>query len=488
MTALQQQEGTIQAVGQFHPLIIDQDTEERFRQLKIAVEAMQLGVTITDLRGTILYTNPAEATMHGYRVADLLGKDLGVLAPPELRRPLPPEEMPVFKRLRESINIRSDGSLFPVRLMSDVITDTQGHPVAIVTTCEDISERKRVERMLKQRTRELMLLNRMSEFLQACLKETETYQVIGKVCKKLFPADSGCLCMMDPVQLQLKVVEFWGTSPHTSQIPIEPAMPIAFDDSGVLCPYQNGCVEKDCLCAPITTSGEILGLLSLCFRHGDHKKLNDPYHANSKAKYAVLTRIAEQYALALINLRLRENLRMECLRDPLTGLYNRRYMEESLEREGRRAKRRNTPIGIIMLDIDHFKHINDVYGHDAGDMVLRELGEFFQHHTRGEDIVCRYGGEEFLLILPEAPIEVVLQRAKELHRGVQDLKLVYQGHPLLVSISAGVAVLPQHGQQVGDVVKAADEALYQAKVHGRDQVWVASGVPKPISPRDKNLS
>ena len=149
-------------------------------------------------------------------------------------------------------------------------------------------------------------------------------------------------------------------------------------------------------------------------------------------------------------------------------------MEESLEREARRAKRHNTPIGIIMLDIDHFKHFNDIFGHEAGDIVLKELGTFLRANTRGEDIACRYVGEEFLLILPEVPREIVIQRAQELHIGVKKLKIVYRGRLLHITISAGVAILPDHNPNVKEVVKAADTAMYRAKENGRNQVVVAT--------------
>jgi diguanylate cyclase (GGDEF)-like protein len=148
-------------------------------------------------------------------------------------------------------------------------------------------------------------------------------------------------------------------------------------------------------------------------------------------------------------------------------------MEESLEREARRAERHDTSIGIIMSDIDHFKQLNDHYGHDAGDMVLRELGAFLQQNTRGEDIACRYGGEEFLLILPEVPFDTVLRRANDLHMGVNRLKIVYHGQPLHITVSVGVALLPHHSTNVRNVVKAADTALYNAKNTGRNQVVVA---------------
>ena len=466
------QGGFMGILGKNHKLAMHHQLDEQLHQLKTAVETMQLGVTITDMDGKILYTNPAEASMHGYGIDDLLGQDLGILAPEELRNPMTPEQISRMQRLRESLNIRKDGSTFPVRLMSDVIRDASGHPMAIVTTCEDITERKRMENASKQRTRELALLNRMSDWLQACKTEEETYTVVGRVCRKLFPFDSGCLCIIDHARTDLNVVEFWGNPPHPSLEPAgnDEAVPVDSTTPGALCPYKNVCSENDCLCAPITVSEELLGILSLCFRPDEGESPDDPYHRNFRAKQTVLSRVAEHYALTLINLRLRETLQMECIRDPLTGLYNRRYMEKSLEREARRAKRHNTSIGIIMLDIDHFKQVNDLHGHEAGDMILKELGFFLQRHTRGEDIACRYGGEEFLLILPEAPLDVVIQRAKELHTGVKTLKLLYQGIPLQITISVGVAVMPHHSSNVREVVKVADAALYQAKKSGRNRV------------------
>jgi len=131
-------------------------------------------------------------------------------------------------------------------------------------------------------------------------------------------------------------------------------------------------------------------------------------------------------------------------------------------------------MSIIMLDIDHFKMFNDTYGHESGDLILRELGALLRKHTRADDIVCRYGGEEFLLIMPEAPLEVVKYRAKELHAKVKDfLRIEYQGKTLTISVSMGVAAFPNHGPGIKDVVNAADAALYQAKAEGRDLIMIA---------------
>jgi diguanylate cyclase (GGDEF)-like protein len=167
-------------------------------------------------------------------------------------------------------------------------------------------------------------------------------------------------------------------------------------------------------------------------------------------------------------------LRDLSVRDPLTGLFNRRYMEETLARELLRAARKTSMLGIIMLDVDHFKRFNDRYGHGAGDLLLREMGKTLRTQIRGGDIVCRYGGEEFLLILPEASLETTRARAESVRQSVAALHLLYESLPLdPVTISLGVAVYPQHGDTADLLVRTADTALYQAKANGRNQVVVA---------------
>ena len=167
-------------------------------------------------------------------------------------------------------------------------------------------------------------------------------------------------------------------------------------------------------------------------------------------------------------------LRQESLRDPLTGLFNRRYMEESLSRELRRAERKGTAVGMIMIDIDHFKNFNDNFGHAAGDYLLRELGIFLNSLIRGEDIASRYGGEEFIIILPEASLEETRQRAEHIREDVKRLNLSdhfqVKGN---MTVSVGVAVFPDNGTSSETILKAVDQALYKAKGAGRDRVALA---------------
>jgi diguanylate cyclase (GGDEF)-like protein len=160
--------------------------------------------------------------------------------------------------------------------------------------------------------------------------------------------------------------------------------------------------------------------------------------------------------------------------DALTGLYNRRYLDETLRRELLRAERAKLPVAVIMLDVDHFKRFNDTYGHDAGDAVLRSLAGLMQKHARGGDILCRYGGEEFAMIMPEMSCAAAAQRAERLLEATRLLTVEHGGRPLgRVTLSAGVALFPDHGAEGPALLQAADSALYAAKKAGRDRVVVA---------------
>jgi diguanylate cyclase (GGDEF)-like protein len=241
---------------------------------------------------------------------------------------------------------------------------------------------------------------------------------------------------------------------------------------GPFCPHFDTLRPAWSICIPMSAQGEALGVLTLAHTAGSHAEgmgLFDEREREAERLYA--STVAEHIALALANLRLRETLKSQSIRDPLTGLFNRRYMEETLERELRRAERRKTTIGIVMLDIDRFKQFNDTNSHLAGDALLRALGEFLQANFRGEDIVCRYGGEEFVLILPEASLEVTSRRAEVLRERVKVLHVPYRGALLGgITLSLGVAAFPQHGDSVDAVLRAADSALYKAKTAGRDRV------------------
>lgn len=173
--------------------------------------------------------------------------------------------------------------------------------------------------------------------------------------------------------------------------------------------------------------------------------------------------------------RAEKKLLFQVIRDPLTNLFNRRYLEESLDREISKANRQKIPLALIMLDVDHFKNFNDTYGHLAGDVVLKQLSDFLSSNSRREDIACRYGGEEFVLVLPGTDRSVAGIRAEELRLIVQDGQAITHNNEELpnVTISLGIALLPDHGKTAAELIEAADKALYQAKEGGRNRVAIA---------------
>ncbi|HYE38027.1 diguanylate cyclase [Methylocaldum sp.] len=169
---------------------------------------------------------------------------------------------------------------------------------------------------------------------------------------------------------------------------------------------------------------------------------------------------------------LQEKLRDLAVRDPLTALFNRRYMEETLRRELSRSAREDQPLSLVMIDIDHFKQLNDTYGHPAGDLVLKELAALLLRHLRSEDIVCRFGGEEFVAILPGAPLTTAAQRAESWRLAFQELRIEYEDQVLTGTLSMGIAEYPRHGATGEDLLFQADSAMYMAKRAGRNRVMV----------------
>ena len=177
--------------------------------------------------------------------------------------------------------------------------------------------------------------------------------------------------------------------------------------------------------------------------------------------------------------RLHTQLREQAIRDPLTGLFNRRYLDETFDRELARAERDGFPVSVVMLDIDHFKQLNDTFGHAAGDRVLRALADLLQAQTRHGDIACRLGGEEFVVVMPGATAEVAGQRADGWRQAFADEALVFNEQRVQATVSVGVATAPEHGRQGAALLDAVDRALYAAKAAGRNRVHVLAAARPP---------
>ncbi|NJL88526.1 MAG: diguanylate cyclase [Coleofasciculaceae cyanobacterium SM2_1_6] len=328
---------------------------------------------------------------------------------------------------------------------------------------------------LQQRNQEMLRLNEMSEFLQSCLTEAEACQAIANLVKPLFPHCAGRLFIIDGSQNLVKNVGSWGD--YLCSVP--EFFPqdcwalrrgrihlVELLNLGLYChhvPQDAGIATT--LCIPMITQGETMGLFYLS------TKITAALPA---AKQQLGRTVAEQLALAIANLRLRETLQNRSIRDSLTGLFNRRYLEEILIQELARAQRKHHSLSLIMLDIDHFKLFNDTYGHEVGDYVLQSVGQLLRESIRDSDTACRYGGEEIVLVLPEISLDQAQIKAEGIRRAIAQLPLSHNGQSLFpLTISLGVAAFPQHGTTGAAVIQAADAALYRAKAAGRNQVIVA---------------
>jgi diguanylate cyclase (GGDEF)-like protein/PAS domain S-box-containing protein len=363
-----------------------------------------------------------------------------------------------------------------------------GKPVAVQGIARDITKRKKTEAALQeanqkleawvgeleQRTHEMTLLNEMGDILRACLTTEEAYHVIVRVAQQIFPVQVGALYVIAPSRNVVEAAAVWG-DPALVEQSFSPQECWALrrgrthcvenSHAGMLCRHIHHPPPEGYMCIPMMAQSEALGVLHLM--QPDSVKMTD-----TKQRLAIT--MSEHIAMALSNLRLHETLRSQSIRDPLTGLFNRRFMEESLELEIRRATRNQRPLGMIMMDLDHFKYFNDNFGHEAGDLLLKELGALLKGNIRGEDIACRYGGEEFTLILPEGTGTVTRQRAEYFKDAIQRLDVHFRGHPLgKITASMGVAVFPDHGRTASALVDAADKALYRSKAAGRDRVTLA---------------
>ncbi|WPD24791.1 MAG: diguanylate cyclase [Candidatus Electrothrix scaldis] len=340
---------------------------------------------------------------------------------------------------------------------------------------------------LTQRNLEILTLQQLGEFLQSCESEEETFHILISTCRRMFPSDAGYLSLMDDSMKMLRVVAFWGDSRFRKMefdqqrcwaVRRGRAHAVLDPQVAPICLHSELFPNESALCVPMTAHGQVFGMMHLLMRPEKERQTEEERQQFFESKQRLFVSMVDRYALSLTDLRLRETLRIQAIRDPLTGLYNRRHMEVSFHREISRAQRHDQSLGVIMIDIDHFNVFNDTYGHDLGDRVLSEIGAFILRHVRGEDIACRYGGEEIIIILPGASLQHTQQRAEQLRIGIEALIVEMYDEEHTVTASLGVAIYPEHGHSIEAVVKAADCALYEAKNRGRNRVILAE---KPVS-------
>ncbi|MGK7903306.1 MAG: diguanylate cyclase [Hormoscilla sp.] len=447
------------------------------------IRSMADALLVTNISGNIKTVNQATIEMFGYSESELIRQPISLIITETewiqtVSKNLKEEqyvEVQCRKKTGEQISVA-----FSCAIIDSDIADLKNR----LYIGRDITERKRMEaalqqansqlttsvKKLEQRNREMQLLTELSQLLQACFTLSEAYTVIAQKISLLFPGLVGGVFAIEAEKNLIEVVATWGNLPIVKEKQFvlkgwcgQKQQRTNEELAQLLCQHLHPSSDsRQHCCLPMMMQGESIGLLYL-------SSLESGQLTPDTERLAVS--VAEHITLALANLRLRETLRTQSIQDPLTGLFNRRYLEETAAREIERAKGSQNSLGMILLDVDHFKRFNDTFGHQAGDTVLREVGRFLNRNIRGKDLACRYGGEEFIVIIPEATLDYTIQRAQMLRSGIKSLRIEHDGQLLgSITSSFGVACFPEHGLTLQAIIAAADTALYRAKASGRDRV------------------
>ena len=394
------------------------------------------------------------------------------------------------------------------RLPSGRVVAMTARPMAeggFVVSYTDVSETRRKEDELAQakrkaekaeiaasealdherdRKHEARMLSELGEWLQSCKSLNELFDVISRFMEKLFDGSSGELYIYSNSRDVLDGSCAWNSSALQAHIQPDDCWALR---RGRMYKFGAGAVNFACnhvhdspsdttatryICVPIIAHGDTVGLLHIRFDRDETEQLQ-PFDEGIH-RFAI--QCSEQISLAIANVKLRDELRDQSTKDPLTGLYNRRYFLESCRTEIGHAQRYNQTLGLISIDADNFKMFNDNHGHDAGDVVLRTIANLMETLFDDGEVVSRFGGEEFSILLPDASGEVVLDKAEKLRAEVEQQVIRYGDKALpKITISVGVAMYPLGGTTPLDLLKTADEALYAAKDAGKNRV-VLGGV------------
>lgn len=392
--------------------------------------------------------------------------------------------------------VRPDRTERWIRAQTFPVRAADGTLGRVVGVCEDITRRREEALALRKaheqlnealnasesQVREAAKLSDAIDILQSCQTAEEAFTIAADALPSVMGAPAGALYMTSPSRDTVEAAALWGDDPKTERVFApdqcwalrrgklhvveDPASPLR-------CGHVNPSEKAGYLCLPLVAQGETLGVLHVEGPDADAQAGAEDGTMSDLVRRAGA--VGERLALAIANIRLRDALRRQSIRDPLTGLFNRRYMEESLEREFRRAVRLDQPLSVVLLDIDLFKQFNDTFGHQAGDTVLRALGDLLSRCTRVEDVACRYGGEEFAIILNGGGVDEATQWAERVREELKHLVVKHANQVVgTLTLSFGVASYPQHADAAEKLIQAADQALYRAKTEGRDRIVVSA--------------
>jgi diguanylate cyclase (GGDEF)-like protein/PAS domain S-box-containing protein len=498
----------LSAVG----LIVGSEVSERERlamnlneqttYLTSLIQNSPLGIVVLDRQGSVELVNSAFERLFQYDRHELSSIDIASMEIPDDKATDSTQLIPqVFagNALHRTVRRRrKDGKILDVALHAVPLL-VNGEVRGAHLIYEDISDQIRaveaqrqhaesLDRLVKElefRTKQMVVLHEMGSLLACCGTVKEACGVIADSMQSLFPdASSGALYLFRSSRDLIEAAVRWGerdvlapTFPPYACWSLRRGQPhwSGHARNGIACQHLSKDPTSEFLCVPMVAQGNTVGILHLEFESLAALRYDSGTESLRDSHQRLAVSVASQVALSLASLQLRETLREQSIRDPLTRLFNRRFLEESLERELRLAGRKKQALAVLFLDLDHFKRFNDTFGHDAGDMVLQSLADLFRTFFRATDICCRYGGEEFAIILPESSSRDAAIRADALRSQVKGLRLQYKKQNLgPLTLSAGIAAFPEHGSTSTELLKSADQCLYESKANGRDVVTVAS--------------
>jgi diguanylate cyclase (GGDEF)-like protein/PAS domain S-box-containing protein len=485
-------------------LTIRKEAEEQLRLQSVALESAANGILITDRNGNIQWVNPAFTKMTGYSAEEVRGKNPRILksgmVPQETYSILWKTVLSGSVWFGELTNRRKDGTIIIEEQTIAPVKDSSGKIIHFIAIKQDITERKHAEEALSKRSDQIATLNRVMRSLSSTLDLDTVLDMILHEIQQVIPYDSASIWLCKEESLEIIAAHGFpdpealiGTSfdlsskdnPNTQVI--QTRMPLIENDvsstystfnNGVHASYKN----RGWMGVPMIIGDRVIGMLAF-----DKNVPN--FYTEEQSHFALA--FAAQAAIAIENARLysdaqkelsekieaegkllelQKELEEQAIRDSLTGLYNRRFLDETLSRELSRAERDKYSVSVVMLDLDHFKMFNDTYGHDVGDMMLKQLGKLLASQVRAGDIACRFGGEEFVVVMPKASLSVAKQRANDWRMKFESQILIHNGEVLNATLSAGVAVYPLHGTSSDEIIRKADQAMYAAKAAGRNLV------------------
>lgn len=336
---------------------------------------------------------------------------------------------------------------------------------------------------LEEFRRSQLTLRKLSSFLKSALTTREALVAIECYGPQLWPGATGAVYLLQSAGNYLERAAVWGEAGLTgdslnwqacwSMRSLKPHF-VHESSNELVCEHvAQDRAAMPSLCVPLVAHGQLWGLMHL------QRMKTDPDEERRAALCAAILSLAEVVAedlsVAHGNVKLRESLREQSIRDPLTGLFNRRFVDEFLAQELVRSQRKSRQLSMIALDIDYFKRINDSFGHEAGDAVLQQVSTILQANVRGSDVASRVGGEEFLLLLAESPLQQATLRAEGIRDTISRMLFKFDEHELgPITASFGAAAFPDHGRTPEALRRAVDKALYEAKHNGRNRVVTAA--------------